>query len=96
MMTSSRSTVRIRSRITRYWLIGTSSEFELLRPFLQPCLLDRRDLVLERGQRAVRLRLPLAADLLDQRVDHQGRVADERMIGAVVLVDVARRRWSNG
>src|SRR5579875_2202498 len=57
MMTLSRSTVFIRSPMTRYWLIGTSS---------------------------------LAADLLDERVDHERRVADQSLVGATVFMDIGR------
>ena len=96
MMTLSRSTVRIRSRITRYWLIGISSEFEELGPFAEPGLLAGRDLLLERGERVAAAGALLLRHLRDQRVEHQRGVADHGMIDAVLLVDVARRRWWNG
>src|SRR6516164_9809255 len=87
MMTLSRSTVRMRSRITRYWLMGISSESRCFphsasHPFLAAATF------LERGERIAAARPLLPADFGDDRIEHQRRVADHGMVDAVLLVDV--------
>src|SRR5262249_16705543 len=88
MMTLSRSTVRMRSRITRYWLMGTSSESSCFPPSPGPSLLARPASLLERGERIPAARPLLPAALGDDRIEHQRRVADHGMVDAVLLVDV--------
>ena len=64
---------------------------EMLRPFREPRLLHRRDLLLQRGERvAAAGGALLLLDLGDQRFDDEGGVADHRQTGAAFLVDVAR------
>ena len=82
MMTLSRSTVRIRSRMTRYWLIGVSSESRCFAHSASQAFLIGGDLVLERGERLAAAALRWRLDLRDQRVDDQRGIADQAEIGA--------------
>src|SRR5258708_34424506 len=60
----------------------------MLSPFRQPSLFGRRDFLLERGERIAAARPFLAADLGDERIEHQRSIADHGMVDAVLLVDV--------
>ena len=60
------------------------------RPFAEPSLFPGRDLLLERRERVAAARPLLARHLGDQRIEHQRRVAHQGVIGAILLVDVAR------
>ena len=82
MMTLSRSTVRIRSRITRYWLIGVSSESKCLahsacQAFLAAAISSLSELQRVRAAAA----LP-AADFFDHGLDDERRVAGHADVGA--------------
>src|SRR5215472_3517653 len=84
MMTLSRSTLRMRSRITRYWFLG----IELLVPFSEPGFLRGGHLLLERGERVAPACALLPADLGDDLIEHQRGIADHGMVDAVLLVDI--------
>src|SRR5262249_44042943 len=61
---------------------------EMLGPFREPFLLGRGHLLLERSERVGAARTLLAADLGDDGIEHERRIPDDRMIDAVLLVDV--------
>ena len=91
MMTLLRSTVRIRSRITRYWLSGVSSELRNFAHSSSQAFLAAATSSLSEANALPPPPGPFCRDDLgDQRVEHQRRVADHSVIGAVLLVDVAR------
>ena len=90
MITLSRSTWRIRSRITRYWLIGTSSESRCFaHSASHACLIPAISSV-SAARAVLRLRRPHAVELRDQRIDDKLRITYERKIGLRILVDVGR------
>ena len=91
MMTLSRSTrahqIADHAVLVDRHLVG----IEMLRPFGEPGLLAGGDIFLERSERALPPRAAfLAADLGDERIEHQAGIADEGEIDAILLVDVAR------
>jgi hypothetical protein len=61
---------------------------QMLRPFRLPGPFCRCHFFLERRKRVTPTGTLLPAYLGDQRIEHQGGVADERMLDAVFLVDV--------
>src|SRR5258708_39329947 len=88
MMTLSRSTLRMRSRITRYWLIRHFLGIELLVPFREPGFLGGGHVLLEGGERVGSACALLPADLSDEGVEHERGIANHRMVDAVFLVDI--------
>ena len=88
MMTLSRSSVRIMSRMTRYWLIGVSSESRCLlhsarQAFLPAAMSSFRSAsVLPPLPRLCRLSSAMSAS------STSAGIADHRMLDAIFLVDV--------